>query len=213
MFDVFKKIALHQIVPVLDVPQEGAVEKVVEALVAGGLPVAEITLRSKAALPALMSAVSSFPNVLFGAGTVSSAAQVDEAVDAGAQFIVTPGINPAVISRCFSKNIPVIPGVCTPSDVETARAYELDVLKFFPAEAAGGVAMLDALAGPYKDLKFIPTGGISPKNLLDYISCRNVMACGGSWMVKKHLIEERGFDTITHLTQEALSQLKRLEAA
>lgn len=213
MHQVFEQLARYQVVPVLELPDEKPALDVMQALVAGGLPVAEVTLRSAAALPALQAMSAAFPDVLLGAGTVSSADEVDAAMAAGAQFVVTPGLNPSVISRCFSKNIPVIPGVCTPSDVETARAYNLNILKFFPAEAAGGVAMLDALAGPYKDLKFVPTGGIGPGNLLDYISCRNVLACGGSWMVKKHLIEERSFDTITRVTQEALSQLERLEAA
>lgn len=213
MSGVVEKIARHQIVPVLELPEQHCIEQVLTALVEGGLPIAEVTFRSKAALPALKAATSAFPDVLLGAGTVSSAAEVDQAVDAGAQFIVTPGLNPAVISRCFSKNILVLPGVCTPSDVETARAYDLRILKFFPAEAAGGVTMLDALAGPYKDLMFVPTGGVSSKNLLDYISCRNVMACGGSWMVKKHLIEEGRFDQITDLTRNAVEQLARLEAA
>lgn len=213
MADVFQTIARHQIVPVLEVPDANCILKVMGALVEGGLPIAEITLRSEAALPALQAAASAFPDVLLGAGTVSSADDVDRAVNAGARFVVTPGLNPAVISRCFSKNIAVIPGICTPSDVETARAYDLHVLKFFPAEAAGGITMLDALAGPYKDLKFLPTGGIGPQNLLDYISCRNVIACGGSWMVKKHLIEESRFDAIVDLTREAVNQLAHLEAA
>ncbi len=213
MHQVFEQLARHHVVPVLELPDEKPALEVMQALVAGELPVAEVTLRSAAALPALQAMSAAFQDVLLGAGTVSSADEVDAAVAAGAQFVVTPGLNPSVISRCFSKNIPVIPGVCTPSDVETARTYNLNILKFFPAEAAGGVAMLDALAGPYKDLKFVPTGGIGPGNLLDYISCRNVLACGGSWMVKKHLIETGDFDEVTRLTREARRLLARMEAA
>lgn len=213
MHQVFEQLARHQVIPILELPDEAPALEVMRALIDGGLPVAEVTLRSEAAIPALKAISAEFPDVLLGAGTVSSADEVDAAKAAGARFVVTPGLNPSVVSRCFSKNIPVIPGVCTPSDVETARAYDFNVLKFFPAEAAGGVAMLDALAGPYKGLSFVPTGGIGPGNLLDYISCRNVLACGGSWMVKKHLIEVGDFAQITRLTREALRLLAHLEAA
>lgn len=203
----------HQIVPVIDIQDAANADGLARALIAGGLPVAEITLRSPGAMKAVECFSRHHPEIMLGVGTVSSAQQVNDAVNAGARFVVTPGLNSRVISSCLNKNMPVIAGVCTPSDIEIALAYDLETLKFFPAEAAGGVEMLDALGGPYRNLKFIPTGGINQYNLMDYLSCRNVIACGGSWMAKSHMISDRQFNEIARLTASAVQLTRRLGAA
>jgi 2-dehydro-3-deoxyphosphogluconate aldolase/(4S)-4-hydroxy-2-oxoglutarate aldolase len=145
-----------------------------------------------------------FPEMALGAGTVLTKEQVDRAVGSGAKYIVAPGLNPEVVEYCLKKNIPVTPGVATPSDVERALSLGLEVVKFFPAEAAGGVDFLKAMSAPYKGLKFIPTGGIDEKNLLSYLRLPSVLACGGSWMVKQDLIANGQFDTIRELTKTAV---------
>ena len=146
-----------------------------------------------------------------GAGTVLTTDQVDRAVGAGAKFIVSPGLNPTVVEYCQKKGVPVTPGVATPSDVERALGLGLEVVKFFPAEAAGGVPFLRALGAPYKDLCFIPTGGIDEKNLLSYLRLPSVLACGGSWMVKQDLIANKQFDTIRQLTTAAVQTMLGFE--
>lgn len=151
--------------------------------------------------------------MLVGAGTVLTTQQVDEAVEAGAKFIVSPGLNPTVVKYCVSKDIPITPGCANPSDVEQALECGLEVVKFFPAEAAGGIAMIKAMSAPYGGIKFIPTGGINAKNLNDYLSFGKILACGGSWMVKEDLINNNEFDKITALTKEAVEQMLGFELA
>jgi 2-dehydro-3-deoxyphosphogluconate aldolase/(4S)-4-hydroxy-2-oxoglutarate aldolase len=146
----------------------------------------------------------SYPDMLVGAGTVLTTKQVDEAVEAGAKFIVSPGLNEEVVKYCQSKNIPVLPGVVTPSEIEKAISLGIKVVKFFPAEAAGGLKMIKAMSAPYSDMRFMPTGGISPSNICDYLACDKIIACGGSWMVKKDLIVEGNFEKIKELTKEAV---------
>jgi len=207
---VLQRIKTHRLLPVIQIDEADQARGLAEALGSGGLPVAEITLRTLAAERAMDIIAREYPDLLLGAGTVSTVAQVDAVVDAGAQFVVTPGFNPAVVARCMSIDMPVIPGVCTPTDVEAALAYGMDVLKFFPAEAAGGRAMIKALGGPYGDVSLIPTGGIDPGNLGDYLALPNVIACGGSWMVARDLIGRGDFATIAKEVSKAVDLVRRI---
>jgi 2-dehydro-3-deoxyphosphogluconate aldolase/(4S)-4-hydroxy-2-oxoglutarate aldolase len=144
-----------------------------------------------------------YPEMLVGAGTVLNIEQVDRAVAAGAKFIVSPGLNPKVVSYCMEKGIPVCPGTCTPSEMEQAMDLGLDTVKFFPAEPSGGVKFIKAVAAPYTMLKFMPTGGVNASNVRDYLTYDKILCCGGSWMVKNSLIEAGDFDKIRDLTREA----------
>jgi 2-dehydro-3-deoxyphosphogluconate aldolase / (4S)-4-hydroxy-2-oxoglutarate aldolase len=180
------------------------------ALVAGGLPCAEITFRTAAAAESIRLMTQECPSVLVGAGTVLTVEQAQTAVDNGAQFIVTPGFDEVVVDWCLTNEVPIIPGVMTPTEINMALTKGLHALKFFPAEAAGGIKTLKAIGGPYGDVKFIPTGGISAANLQDYLSLPAVLACGGSWLVKKQLISAGKFETITQLTAEAVALVKEV---
>jgi 2-dehydro-3-deoxyphosphogluconate aldolase/(4S)-4-hydroxy-2-oxoglutarate aldolase len=193
-----------RIVPVIDIASLPDAVPVAQALFAAGLPSAEITFRTAAAADAIKAIATEVPGLVVGAGTVRTVDQVDQAVDAGAKFLVAPGLNPAVISRAELLGVPMLPGVCTPTEIEQALGMGLSLLKFFPAEAAGGAAYLGALAGPYRDVLFVPTGGIGPDNIAAYLAKPNVVACGGSWMVNRDLIAARDFAAITRLTAEAL---------
>ena len=191
------------VVPVVELPAVELAVPLAEALVAGGLPCVEITLRTPAALLGLESIRSRFPDILLGAGTVLSTEQADHAVSAGADFIVSPGTNPRLVEHCLAKGVAILPGVCTPSEIETARSYGLRALKFFPAEPMGGAAFLRALCGPYRDVEFVPTGGITAAVLPDYLAIPQVPACGGSWMVKPELLRAGAFDRVMALAEEA----------
>lgn len=179
------------------------IQPLVDALCSGGVPCAEITLRTDTALESI-SKVSGRDDLLLGAGTVHSIEQAKAAADAGARFIVTPGFNPKTVSWCLDNQIPVFPGISSPTDLEMALDFGLSIVKFFPAEAIGGIKTLKAFAGPYGSMRFIPTGGIGPGNLADYLSIPQVIACGGSWMVKGNLLDEGRFDEIQRLTREAI---------
>ena len=154
-----------------------------------------------------------FPDMLVGAGTVLTTEQVDRAVNAGAKFIVSPGLNPTVVKYCVDRGIPVTPGTSNPSDVEMAISLGLDVVKFFPAEQAGGINMIKAMAAPYTQMKFMPTGGINAKNINSYLAFDKILACGGSWMVKKDLVAAGEFDKIRDLTKEAVQTMLGFELA
>jgi 2-dehydro-3-deoxyphosphogluconate aldolase/(4S)-4-hydroxy-2-oxoglutarate aldolase len=173
-----------------------------DALVAGGLPIAEITFRTSAA-EAAIRALAARGDLLVGAGTVLSTELADRAIDAGAQFIVAPGTNPKVVEHVLKRGVVMVPGVATPSEVELAMSLGATTLKFFPAETLGGVNMLKALAGPYPDIRFIPTGGITPELLPAYLMLRSVLACGGSWLAPRHLLAEGKFDAIRRLIEQA----------
>lgn len=207
MNEVLEKIQKIGIVPVvvLDDPKDAA--PLAKALCDGGLPCAEVTFRTAAAEESIKIMTSQFPDMLVGAGTVLTVEQADRAAAAGARFIVSPGLNPTVVKHCMEKGLPVVPGTATPSDVETAMSLGLDTVKFFPAEQAGGIAMIKAMAAPYTQMKFMPTGGINAKNLNSYLAFDKVLACGGSWMVKKELISSRQFDKIRELTREAVQTM------
>ena len=151
-----------------------------------------------------------YPEMLVGAGTVLTIDQVNRAVKAGAKFIVSPGFDPEIVDYCLEKNIPVLPGCITPSEVAQAVKRGLKVVKFFPAEQAGGIAMIKAMAAPYTMVKFMPTGGINTKNLADYLSCDKILCCGGSWMVKGDMIKAGEFDKITAMTKEAVAKVKEI---
>jgi 2-dehydro-3-deoxyphosphogluconate aldolase/(4S)-4-hydroxy-2-oxoglutarate aldolase len=194
-----------RLVPVADVVSVGDAVPLAHALVAAGLPCVEITFRTAAAADAIKAIAGEVPKLFVGAGTVRTVEQAERAVEAGARFLVAPGFNAGVVSHAADLGVPMLPGVCTPTEVEQAVGMGLSLLKFFPAEAAGGVAYLSALAGPYRDVLFVPTGGIGLANLSAYLSLPTVVACGGSWMVKSSLIVSNDFATITRLTAEALA--------
>lgn len=194
-----------RLVPVIVVNKPEEILPLGEALVKGGLPVAEVTFRSPAAPGAIELLKKEMPEVLLGAGTVLTKDQLDTAVNAGASFIVSPGFNPENIKYGLDKGQIMLPGICTPSEAEQAMALGLDILKFFPAEQAGGTGMLKAMNAVYPHLRIMPTGGINPGNVRSYLDLPNVIACGGSWMVKKDLIAAGEFDKITALVREALA--------
>ena len=205
MHPMFEQLAAVRLVPVIVINDVSKAVPLAKALYDGGLPCAEITFRTPQAADAIRAIANELPDMLLGAGTVLTTAQVDKALASGAKYMVAPGLNPEVVKYCQSLNVPMLPGVCTPSEVEQGLALGLSALKFFPAEAAGGVNMLKSLAGPYGGVKFMPTGGITQTNLKTYLSIKSVFACGGSWMVKDDLIAAGDFAKITELTREAVN--------
>jgi 2-dehydro-3-deoxyphosphogluconate aldolase/(4S)-4-hydroxy-2-oxoglutarate aldolase len=211
MNDVLAKIGELGIVPVVAIEQAKDALALGKALIAGGLSLAEITFRTAAAEEAIKILTTELPEMLVGAGTVLSVDQVKKAVAAGAQFILSPGLNPKVVAYCVEHQIPVTPGINAPTQIEMALEYGLTILKFFPAEASGGLAMLKAIAAPYGSISFIPTGGIDQTNLNTYLAFNKVLACGGSWMVKADLISAGNFAEITRLTKEAIDVMLGFE--
>ncbi|WP_026492160.1 MULTISPECIES: bifunctional 4-hydroxy-2-oxoglutarate aldolase/2-dehydro-3-deoxy-phosphogluconate aldolase [unclassified Butyrivibrio] len=210
MEKVIDKLMTYGVVPVVVIDDVTDAVPLAEALMKGGLECAEVTFRTEAAADAIKAMTENFPDMFVGAGTVLSAKQVDEAISAGAKFIVSPGFDPEVVDYCISKNIPIIPGTITPSEVAQGVKRGLKVLKFFPAEQAGGLPMIKAMAAPYTGVKFMPTGGINEKNLRDYLSFDKISACGGSWMVKSDLIKSGDFTKIEQLTAEAVKAVKEI---
>ncbi|MGI5896302.1 MAG: bifunctional 4-hydroxy-2-oxoglutarate aldolase/2-dehydro-3-deoxy-phosphogluconate aldolase [Oscillospiraceae bacterium] len=204
MCEIFEQISKIGIVPVIKIDDADKALPLAGALIKGGLPVAEVTFRTDEAAEAISRIAEKYPEMLVGAGTVLTTAQVDSAVKAGAKFIVAPGFNPSIVKYCQEKGVPMIPGCSSPTDIEAALELGLDTVKFFPAEAAGGLAMIKAMSAPYGNVKFMPTGGISPKNLNEYLSFSKIVACGGSWMVTDALLKEERYDEITALAQQAV---------
>ena len=204
VLEEFSKIG---IIPVIALDHVEDAAPLAKALCDGGLPCAEVTFRTDAAEESIRIMSEQFPEMLVGAGTVLTTEQVDRAVNAGAKFIVSPGLNPKVVKYCVERNIPITPGCSNPSDVEVAIELGLDVVKFFPAEAAGGLNMIKSMAAPYTKMKFMPTGGINAKNLTSYLDFKKIIACGGSWMVNKDMIAAKDWDGITSLTREAVSTM------
>lgn len=193
----------YAVVPVVVLNDAEDAAPLADALVKGGLPCAEVTFRTEAAEESIRIMSEKYPEMLVGAGTILTVDQVDRAVAAGAKFIVSPGFDPEIVDYCLKKNIPVFPGCVSPSEVAQAVKRGLKVVKFFPAEQAGGLAMLKAMAAPYTMLKFMPTGGINTKNLKEYLGFSKILCCGGSWMVKGDMIKNKEFDKITEMTREA----------
>jgi 2-dehydro-3-deoxyphosphogluconate aldolase/(4S)-4-hydroxy-2-oxoglutarate aldolase len=204
MNDVLIKIRDFGVVPVISILNAEDASPLGDSLTKAGLSCAEITFRTQAAEEAIRRLANEFPEMLVGAGTVLSVAQAEQAASAGAKFIVTPGFASNVVEWCIEQDIPITPGVATPTEINMALAYKLNILKFFPAEALGGVKMLKAISAPYGGVKFIPTGGINTGNLATYLSLPSVHACGGSWMVKRDMISSGDFGTIHKLVVEAV---------
>ena len=202
---IFDQIKQLGIIPVVVLNNAKNALPLAQALIDGGLPCAEITFRTEAAEESLHLISEHYPDLLLAAGTILTPEQADRAVAAGAKFVISPGFNPQVVKHCLEKNITVIPGCSTPSDMEQALSLGLEVVKFFPAEAAGGLNYIKAVSAPYTSLRFMPTGGISPSNVKEYLAYPRILACGGSWMVKASLIEAGDFSRIKELTQEAVS--------
>ena len=210
MNHISEDIARYGVVPVVVLNDPAEALPVADALLKGGLPVAEVTFRTAAAEEAIRIMTAERPAMLVGAGTVLTIDQVDRAVAAGAKFIVCPGFDPEIVDYCIGKSIPVFPGCTTASEVAWGVKRGLNVLKFFPAEQCGGVATIKALCAAYVGVKFMPTGGIGPKNLKDYLSCDKIVCCGGSWMVKGDLIKAGRFDEIERLSREAVALAKQV---
>jgi 2-dehydro-3-deoxyphosphogluconate aldolase/(4S)-4-hydroxy-2-oxoglutarate aldolase len=198
------------IIPVVSIPKLEHALPLAEALLEGGLPCAEITFRTVAAAEAVARIRSRFPEIFLGAGTVLTIEQAETAISAGAEFIVSPGTNLAVVDYCLSKGVTIFPGVCTPTEIEMALSRGVDALKFFPAEPMGGVKFLQAICAPYRNVRFIPTGGIDTKNIGQYLALPQVVACGGSWMVKPELFEAGDFAKVKQLAAEAVTLAREL---
>ncbi len=209
--DMMKELYSIGLIPVIKIENPDDAVPLAKALIDGGLPAAEITFRTACAAEAIKNITDAYPEMLVGAGTVLTCEQVDAAIAAGSKFIVSPGLNPKVTAYCLSKGVPMLPGCSNPSDVEAALELGLKTVKFFPAEAAGGLPMLKAMSAPYGQLTFMPTGGINADNLLDYLKFNKIVACGGSFMVKDDLVKAKKWDEITALTKDAVKKMLGLE--
>jgi 2-dehydro-3-deoxyphosphogluconate aldolase/(4S)-4-hydroxy-2-oxoglutarate aldolase len=207
MNEVLEELGKIGIVPVIKIDDVEKALPLAKALAAGGIPCAEITFRTAQGEEAIRRIHQGLPEILLGAGTVLTTDQVDRAIDAGARFIVSPGLNPKVVAHCIKRGIPVTPGCANPSDIEAALEFGLEVVKFFPAEPAGGLSYIKAVAAPYPNLKFMPTGGINAANIGAYMAYEKIHACGGSWMVGADLINAGDFNSITALCKEAMQKV------
>ncbi len=207
MNDSLQIIAALRLVPVVKIENSTDAVSLGRALLNGNLPLAEVTYRTTAAEAAIRLISVKLPEILVGAGTVLSIEQVKSAVNAGARFIVAPGFNPAVVDYCLENDICVMPGVNNPSQIERALERKLKVVKFFPAEASGGLPFLKAIAAPYRDIQFMPTGGINLQNMMSYLSYSRVIACGGSWLVESSLTSTGNFEEIEKRTRETVAAI------
>jgi 2-dehydro-3-deoxyphosphogluconate aldolase/(4S)-4-hydroxy-2-oxoglutarate aldolase len=212
MNENFRRVLSMRVIPVVEIHDPDLARPLAEALCEGGLPCAEITFRTEAAAESIRR-LADLTGFVVGAGTVLNAGQARQAVDNGAAFIVSPGLNPHVVAFCAQRGVPGLPGVCTPSDITAAFEMGLHLLKFFPAEALGGLKVLNAISAPFPMMRFVPTGGIDAGNLPAYLRHPKVAACGGSWMVKSKLIAERRFAEIARLTREAAVLAEKAGAA
>lgn len=209
--DMLKQLSLAGLVPVIKVKNAEDAVPLCRALKNGGLPVAEITFRTDAAEEAIRLVHEALPEVLLGAGTVLTCEQADRAWNAGAGYIVAPGLNPVVVKHCMEKGYPVLPGCANPSDIELALSLGLTTVKFFPSEALGGLKMIKAMSAPYGNVRFVPTGGITEKNLPEYLAFPKIAACGGSWMVPEDAIANKDWDKIEKLAREAVQVMLGFE--
>ncbi len=203
MFDLENTLRETGIVPVIKISDANRAAALSKALCDGGMPAAEVTFRTAAAAESIYKMREASPDMLVGAGTVLTKASLDEALAAGAQFIVAPGLNPSIVEACLAKDVPVVPGCMTPTEMELAMSLGLNFVKFFPAEAAGGVKFLKAVSAPYAGLKFMPTGGISLKNAADYLALPYVVCCGASFIASDEQITDGRFDEITEAARQA----------
>lgn len=208
--DVMKRLYGIGIIPAIVLEKTEDAAPLADALCRGGLPAAEVTFRTDCAHDAMIAMKKQRPELIVGAGTVLTKAQVDSALDAGAEFIVAPGLNPEIVRYCQEKGVPVIPGVSTASEIEQAMALGLNTVKFFPAEQLGGIKTIKALCGPYTKMTFLPTGGINKSNMNDYLNDPKIFAIGGTWMVKADLIRNGQFDQIEKLTREAVENMLQI---
>ncbi len=210
--DTVRRLGAAGVVPVVELASVEQAPPLMEALLRGGLEVIEMTLRSDAGLAALELLREHYPEALVGGGTVRTPEAAERVLESGAQFVVSPSTNVRVIELCRSGGIPVLPGACTPTEIDQAVAAGAALVKFFPAEAMGGIPFLKALAGPFRDVSFVPTGGISATKLAEYLRVPSVCACGGSWMVAPALVHEGRFEEIERLTREAVEIVKEVRA-
>lgn len=208
MRDILKNIQSIGVIPVVKINDSNKAVDLANALCRAGLPIAEITFRTGAAEKSIRNIADSVPDICACAGTVLTIEDVKRAVDAGAELIFSPGANPRVVKWCVENDVPIVPGCAAPSDIEMCMDLGIEVVKLFPAEVVGGVNMLKALSGPYSGIMFVPTGGINPSNIAQYLSLKNVLACGGSWMVPENAIDSGDFDTIEKLAREAVKYVK-----
>ena len=213
MDKTLEALGRHGVVPVVVIEDAAAAPALMDALIDGGLPVAEFTFRTAAAVEAIRAASAAHPEALIGAGSVLEPAQVDAAVEAGARFIVSAGLDADVVERTRSRGVPALPGCATASEMMRARRLGLDYVKFFPSEALGGLRMLRAVGAPFPGLRFVPTGGIDPSNLADYLAEPLVLAVGGSWMVRPDLVRAADWAAITRLAREAVGAVARARGA
>ena len=204
-----KRLEGMLLVPVIALENADRAEGLADALCRAGIPAAEVTFRTAAAAEVIARMKKRRPEMLVGAGTVLTKEQVDQAQGAGAEFLVSPGLNPAVLSYALEKGIPMIPGVCTPSEIEQGLSFGLKVLKFFPAEASGGLSMIKAVSAPYSMVRFMPTGGIGEQNISEYLANNKVLCCGGSWIVPKAALNAGDFDTVEALSRAAVEKILR----
>lgn len=206
--DITKRVEELKIVPVVALEDSKDAVLLAKALIAGELPIAEITFRTDAAEESIYLISQAFPDFLVGAGTVTTIEQAEKAMKAGAKFIVTPGFSRQITEYAIDNKIPIFPGVCTPTELMMLIEYKLDIAKFFPASQYGGLNTIKALSGPFPQMRFMPTGGIGPENIREYLANPKVIACGGSWMVNKTLIKEGRFDEIEKMVREAVELVK-----
>ena len=199
-------VVARRIIPVVVLDDPNGAEPLADALVAGGLPIAEVTFRTEAAIGAIKR-MSARGDLLVGAGTVTTVEHVERAADAGARFVVSPGLSENVLAACAERNLPALPGVATATEIMRALAAGAEIVKFFPAGVAGGIDAIHALGAPFPELRFVPTGGITPANVLTYLREPQVAAVGGSWMVPRALIARRAFDEIRTLVTQAVRQV------
>lgn len=209
---IFDEIYKVGIVPVVVIDDVSVVSKLGELLMTNGLPCAEVTFRTEQAEETIKILSKEYPDMLVGAGTVLTPEQAERAINAGARFIVSPGLNPDVVRFCQSKNMPIIPGIMTPTELELALSLGLDTVKFFPAQEAGGLKMIKAMSAPYQNMRFMPTGGINPENVEEYLALPKILACGGSWMVKKDDLKSKNFEALAAKIKGAADIAKKYRA-
>ncbi len=205
--EMISKLQQFKVIPVIQINNVEHAAPLAKALVENGLPVAEVTFRTKAAAGAIKAMRAACPEMCIGAGTVLTPEQVIQAKEAGAEFVVAPGLNPNTVRHCLDIGMPIVPGVNNPSQVEQALELGLTFLKFFPAEASGGIAMVKSLLAPYVDVSFMPTGGIGKNNIKDYLDIERVVCCGGTWMVPPALVESEQWDQIGALVRDAVESV------